>query len=125
MKKDIQPGKWDTAVGGHVDYGEKVLEALLREAYEELGLTGLRVEPLFHYLWYSPREHEMVCAFASCYNGKISPDKEEVSEGRFWSLRELQSEVGRHLFTPQFEQELPKLQESAVGRRLFKTEVNR
>ncbi len=20
--KDIQPGKWDTAVGGHVDYGE-------------------------------------------------------------------------------------------------------
>ena len=20
--KDIQPGKWDTAVGGHIDYGE-------------------------------------------------------------------------------------------------------
>ena len=23
MSKDIQPGKWDTAVGGHVDYGEE------------------------------------------------------------------------------------------------------
>ena len=22
MNKDIQPGKWDTAVGGHIDYGE-------------------------------------------------------------------------------------------------------
>jgi isopentenyldiphosphate isomerase len=22
--KDIQPGKWDTAVGGHVDYGETI-----------------------------------------------------------------------------------------------------
>ena len=36
--KDIQPGKWDTAVGGHVDYGESVVQALLREAREELGL---------------------------------------------------------------------------------------
>ena len=32
--KDIQPGKWDTAVGGHVDYGESVEQALLREARE-------------------------------------------------------------------------------------------
>ena len=22
--KDIQPGKWDTSVGGHVDYGEEI-----------------------------------------------------------------------------------------------------
>lgn len=28
--KDIQPGKWDTAVGGHMDYGEDVTTALLR-----------------------------------------------------------------------------------------------
>ena len=29
--KDIQPGKWDTAVGGHVDYGETPDVALRRE----------------------------------------------------------------------------------------------
>ena len=28
--KDIQPGRWDTAVGGHVDFGESVEEALWR-----------------------------------------------------------------------------------------------
>ena len=28
--KDIQPGRWDTAVGGHVDYGETIAEALRR-----------------------------------------------------------------------------------------------
>ena len=34
MNKDIQPGKWDTAVGGHIDYGESVEEALRREVLE-------------------------------------------------------------------------------------------
>ena len=36
--KDIQPGKWDTAVGGHIDLGENVEMALRREAREELGI---------------------------------------------------------------------------------------
>ena len=34
--KDIQPGKWDTAVGGHMDYGETPEQALRREVSEEL-----------------------------------------------------------------------------------------
>ena len=42
--KDIQPGRWDTAVGGHVDYGETVDEALRREVREELGVTEFTPE---------------------------------------------------------------------------------
>ena len=34
--KDIQPGKWDTAVGGHIDLGESVEIALKREVREEI-----------------------------------------------------------------------------------------
>lgn len=41
--KDIQPNKWDTAVGGHIDLGENVEQALRREAEEELGIQIQRV----------------------------------------------------------------------------------
>ena len=41
--KDIQPGKWDTAVGGHIDLGEHVEQALFREAGEELGIKASRL----------------------------------------------------------------------------------
>ena len=51
--KDIQPGKWDTAVGGHVDLGESVEMALKREAEEELGLKDIEAERLPHYVFES------------------------------------------------------------------------
>ena len=45
MKKDLLPGMWDTAVGGHIGVNEKVEDALKREASEELGITDF--EPVF------------------------------------------------------------------------------
>ena len=38
MKKDLFPGYWDTAVGGHVSYGEKIEEAIVEsKAYDANG----------------------------------------------------------------------------------------
>lgn len=37
--KQIQPNRWDTAVGGHVAWGESIVEALCRETQEEIGLS--------------------------------------------------------------------------------------
>ena len=54
--KDIQPGKWDTAVGGHVDLGESVDMALKREVREELGITDFIPEHLTSYVFESARE---------------------------------------------------------------------
>ena len=106
--KDIQPGKWDTAVGGHIDYGETVEAALCRETQEELGLTDLSVEFLLKYVFESERERELVHVFRATYDGDVRPS-DELDGGRFWSLDELREVFGKGVFTPNFEQEYLKI----------------
>ena len=96
--KDIQPGKWDTAVGGHIDYGETVEAALRRETQEELGLTDLSVEFLLKYVFESERERELVHVFRATYDGDVRPS-DELDGGRFWSLDELQEVFGKGVLT--------------------------
>lgn len=109
LTKDIQPGKWDTAVGGHIDYGETVEVALRREVREELGITDFNPQFIIRYVFESAIEKELVHTFRTVYQGTIHPDAEELEGGRFWSLNEIKANLGKQVFTPNFEQEFRKL----------------
>ena len=106
--KDIQPGKWDTAVGGHIDLGENVETALKRETREELGITEFEPVLLKSYVFESERERELVYAHKAVYDGIITPS-EELDGGRFWSLDEIKENIGKGIFTPSFENEYTML----------------
>ena len=106
--KDIQPGRWDTAVGGHVDYGEMIDEALRREVREELGIVEFRPEPVDVYEFRSERERELVHVYRTVYDGEIRPSR-ELDGGRFWSREEIAANLGKGIFTPNFEGEVSRV----------------
>lgn len=106
--KDIQPGKWDTAVGGHVDYGENVEDALRREALEELGLQGFEAEHVVSYVFESSREREYVNVFRTVTDLTPEPT-DELDGGRFWTKEEILSSIGKNILTPNFEQEYQRV----------------
>jgi isopentenyldiphosphate isomerase len=108
-KKRIQPGKWDTSIGGHVEAGQSYEEAALKEAGEELGivLEGFFKLRFSHkYVWKSDVETEHVRTYLLDYEGPFKLHPEEVEEGRFWSIKELKASAGTGILTPNLEEEL-------------------
>lgn len=106
--KDIQPGKWDTSVGGHINLGEHVEAALRRETKEELGIIDFTPEAVTQYVFESDREKELVFVYKTIYNENISPS-EELDGGRFWTLKEIKEQLGKEVFTPNFEGEIQRV----------------
>ena len=103
--KDIQPSRWDTATGGHIDLGENVDAALRREVREELGIVDFTPESLGHYVFESQRERELVFVHRATYDGPVTPNPDELAGGRCWTRQEIISNIGKCIFTPNFEQE--------------------
>ena len=110
--KDLFPLRWDTAVGGHISYGEYVIEALFREAGEELGFFDFNPVWLDTYEFESQRERELINVFAAVGNFNLKPDGEEVLEGRIWSEEEIAANLGMEVFTPNFESEYLRIKQS-------------
>ena len=115
MKKDIQPGKWDTAVGGHVSYGEGILEAVYREASEELGFMEFNPILLETYRFESEIEAELVNVFAVVGSYDLHPDLDEVDEGRWWELTDIDDALGKGVFTPNFESEFSMIRKQLLA----------
>jgi 8-oxo-dGTP pyrophosphatase MutT (NUDIX family) len=96
-RKLIFPSLYDMFVGGVVGAGETYDEAALREAEEELGVSGLPdPAPLFPFLYESPdgrqswwsRVYEVRCTLP------VRPQAEEVAWHTFLPEEELARRVG-------------------------------
>lgn len=108
LHKDLLPGYWDTAVGGHVQYGEQIEEALRREVNEEIGITDYVPEHWETYRFDSSRECELVHVYRTTYDGPFRWNDGEVIDGRFWTMEELRDACGKNILTPNLELELKR-----------------
>lgn len=113
--KKIQPGKWDTAVGGHVSYGEQLLEALFREAYEELRFREFNPIRLLSYEFESEVERELITVYAAVGHFDLHPDPEELDGGAWWELSDIDASLGKGVFTPNFESEFQMIRQSVLA----------
>ncbi|MBN2451410.1 MAG: NUDIX domain-containing protein [Lentisphaeria bacterium] len=109
-RKDIQPGKWDTAVGGHLAVGESYEEAARREMHEEIGVEPtLPLTFLFDCRIRNEVESENVRVFSLIHPGPFAPLADEIEELRFWSAEEVRTALGTGQFTPNLEREIEAL----------------
>lgn len=112
MTKSIQPGKWDTSVGGHLQVGESYEAAAARELEEELGLRLTHLGgpaallKCHEYVWRSSVETEHIRTYVINWDGPFRLQEEEIDEGRFWTETALCQSLGRGLLTPNLEEEL-------------------
>lgn len=105
MNKDVQPGKWDTSVGGHLDPGESYFEAARREMAEELGIREEPLTFLYHSRIRNEFEAENVATYLARYHGTIRFNPDEIDEVRCWTAEEIEAALGSGVFTPNFEEE--------------------
>lgn len=105
VTKQIQPGKWDTAVGGHISAGETLEKALEKEAFEEIGLKGFSAKLQKVYRWESEVEAELVYLFTTFDFKNVKVQSDEVEEIRFWTKNQIEKQIGQGVFTPNFEYE--------------------
>lgn len=101
--KEIFPNLWDSSVGGHIGLNEIPKDAALREAFEEIGLKDIELHFINKHIIETSIERELTYCFFSVTDQVPKPDMDEVSDGRFWNIKEIESNIGSGIFTPNFE----------------------
>jgi isopentenyl-diphosphate delta-isomerase len=98
--KEIYPGYWSIAFGGHVLSGESYDAAAIREVQEETGLLDRPVQiGTFKKRTADERENVTAYAVTASFDPDLFPD--EIEQGRFSTMAELNEMLGRFDFLPE------------------------
>ena len=87
--KDVYPGLLDFAAGGVVQAGEDPVLGAVREAEEELGVTGVPLEPFGVTSYADDVTRYVAYRFVVVFDGPIRWQPEEVSWGEWVTVEEL------------------------------------
>jgi isopentenyldiphosphate isomerase len=99
-QKEMYPGYWSIAFGGHVLAGESYEDAVRRELEEE---TGLRSQPFLinSFQKRTADERENVRTYGVRAQAELQLYAEEIEQGRFVTMAEMNEMIGRLNFLPE------------------------
>jgi isopentenyl-diphosphate delta-isomerase len=90
MKKDRQPGVWDSSASGHVDSGESYDACVVRELREEIGLEVSETpERLFKLPASQETDQEHVWIYRCRSDGPFQLNREEIDQGGWFDTEEV------------------------------------
>jgi isopentenyldiphosphate isomerase len=99
--KLVFPSMYDMFVGGVVGAGESYDDAALREAQEELGVTGLPAPtPLFTFLYETPEHTWWSAVYEVRCDQPVRPQPEEVAWHAFLTEEELARQLSQWAWVP-------------------------
>jgi 8-oxo-dGTP pyrophosphatase MutT (NUDIX family) len=101
LRKLVFPSMYDMFVGGVVGAGESYDEAALREAEEELGVSGLPAPvPLFKFLYETPEHTWWSSVYELRCHLPVHPQAEEVDWHTFLTEDELEQRLTQWHWVP-------------------------
>ncbi len=111
MTKDVWPGAWDLSVAEHLKPGENYLAGAIRGLREELGVEGVRIEPVSDVIRsrlqvteLGIKDYELQMCFRGVSDADLVPNPDEVVEIRIFTLGDLKTAMHESPmeFTPWF-----------------------
>ena len=98
--KDLFPSLYDMFTSGVVGAGETYAAAAMRELAEELGITGVALEPLFRHLYEGDHTRAHTRVFRVEWNGPITHQASEIAWGGYRTRRQLLENLEHFEFVP-------------------------
>ena len=90
MKKDRQPGLWDSSTSGHVDGGEDYDACAVRELHEEIGLEVITIpQRVFKLAACAETDQEHVWVYRCEAEGPFRLHLEEIERGDWFAPAEV------------------------------------
>jgi isopentenyl-diphosphate Delta-isomerase len=107
-KKLLWPGAWDVSFTSHVYPGETYQEAASRRAKEELKAKVGPLADVHSFVYFAPQganaENEFCRVLVGDFDGKITPNPEEMMSVKWARLSEVRADLKDHpeSYTPWF-----------------------
>ena len=121
-KKLLWPGAWDVSFTSHVYPGESYQQAAARRAKEELKATVGELRDVHSFVYFAPQggnaENEFCRVLVGDFDGKITPNPDEMMAVRWAEVSEVASDLGAHpeAYTPWIKLSYEGFQKSPASR---------